>query len=59
MGWNKIHYKYQRKLKKNIKYIKINDKVESRPKILADSFKDFFVSFAEKMQIIKPTWKIW
>ena len=48
MGRNKIHYKCQGKLKKKqIKSIKINNKVESRPKILADCFNNFFVTIAE------------
>ena len=49
MGRNKIHYKCQEKLKKTkqIKSIKINDKVESSPKILSDSFNNFFVTIAE------------
>ena len=51
MGRNKIHYKCQEKLKKTkqIKSIKINDKVESSPKILADSFNNFFVTIAENI----------
>ena len=49
MGRNKIHYKCQRKLKKQIKSIKINEKVESSPKILADLFSNFFVSIAENV----------
>ena len=51
MGQNNIHYKCQRKLKKikQIKSIKINDKVESNPKILADSFNNFFVTIAENI----------
>ena len=48
MGWNKIHYKCQRKLKNQIKSIKINDKVESSPKILIDSLNNFFMTIAEK-----------
>ena len=35
--------------KKQIKSIKINDKVESSPKILADSFNNFFVTIAENI----------
>ena len=51
MGRNKIHYKCQGRLKKKkqIKSIKINDKVESSPKILADSFNNFFVTIAENI----------
>ena len=33
--------------KEQIKSIKINDKVESSPRILADSFNNFFVTIAE------------
>ena len=35
--------------KKQIKPIKINDKVQTSPKILADSFNNFFVSIAENI----------
>ena len=35
--------------KKQIKSIKTNDKVESSPKILADSFNNFFVTIAENI----------
>ena len=52
MGRNKIHYKCQgrlKKKKKQIKSLKINDKVESSPKILADSFNKFFMTIAENI----------
>ena len=50
MGRNKIHYKCQGKLKKKkIKTINMNDKVQSSPKILADSFNNFFVTIAENI----------
>ena len=52
MRWNEIHYKCQRKLTKNkkqIKSIKINDKLESNPKILVDTFNNFFVTMAENI----------
>ena len=35
--------------KKQIKSTKINDKVETSPKILADSFNNFFLSIAENI----------
>ena len=35
--------------KKQSKSIKINDKVESSPKILVDSFNNFFVTIAENI----------
>ena len=38
-----------RKTQKKIKSIKINDKVESCTKILADSFNNFFVAVAENI----------
>ena len=38
-----------KKKKKQIKSIKINDKVESSPKILADSFNKFFMTIAENI----------
>ena len=49
MRQNKIHFKSQRKRKKQIKSIKINDKVESGPKILVDSFNNFFATIAENI----------
>ena len=49
MGLNKIYYKCQRKLKQQIKSIKINDKAESSPKILANSFYNFFVAISENI----------
>ena len=55
-----------KKLKKQIKSIKINDKVETSSRILADPFNNFFVSIAKnidkklsiQMQITRTTWKI-
>ena len=41
--------KKTKKKNKQIKSIKINDKVESNPKILADSFNNFFVTIAENI----------
>ena len=41
-----INIKENSKKKKQIKPIKINDKVQTSPKILADSFNNFFVSIA-------------
>ena len=38
-----------KKTEEQIKSTKINDKVESIPKILADSFNDFFVTGAENI----------
>ena len=38
-----------KKTEEQIKSTKINDKVESIPKILADSFNDFFVTVAENI----------
>ena len=38
-----------KKKNKQIKSIKINDKVESSPKILADSFNKFFMTIAENI----------
>ena len=35
--------------KKTNKSIKINDKIESSPKILADYFNNFFVTIAENI----------
>ena len=51
MRRNKIHYECEgrHKKKEKIKSIKINDKVESSPKILADSFNKFFVTIAENI----------
>ena len=37
------------KKKKKIKTINMNDKVQSSPKILADSFNNFFVTIAENI----------
>ena len=41
--------KTKQKNKKQIKSIKINDKIESNPKILVDTFNNFFVTMAENI----------